>query len=410
MLKKVMKLKRVKKIKIRLTNNQIQTVEKTLGICRFLYNKFIEFNSKYYNETKKFIFGYEFDRYVNNELYKEFPWIMDCSAKARKDVIMNADKALKEFFQKKRGYLKFKSKRNLCQSYFFIKNGIRMIDESHVWIPILHGIKLCEKGYLLKEDIPRITSGRIIKDHNEFFVMFIIEYPEGFRKELGKEYSDGMGIDLGVKDYATIFTNGNYLHIPNVNKFSKKIILAENKIKLLQAIISRKQAINLKKYGYKIGEKIKKGEATKIYSTRSIMKLKKRVDKLKQQNHRIRVEFIRKFCLSLVISKPRYITIEDLSISQMLQICTSKLADKIQKSLLYYFRQHLTTLCEAFDIELRIANRFFASSKTCCMCGSKKKELSLADRVFKCDICGNKINRDENASNNLYHLKKYKFA
>lgn len=410
MLKLVMILKRVKKIKIRLTSNQIQKVEKTLGICRFLYNKFIEINSKYYNETKKFIFGYDFDRYVNNELYKEFPWIMECSAKARKDAIMNADKALKSFFQKKSGYLNFKSKKSLCQSYFFVKNGIRMTDESHVWIPILHEIKLCEKGYLLEEDIPKISSGRIVKDHNEFFVMFIIEYPEGFRKELDKEYSDGMGIDLGVKDYVTIFTNGEYLHIPNVNKFSKKIVDAECKIKMLQAIISRKQSINLKKYGYKIGEKIKKGEATKIYSTRSIMKLKKRIDKLKQQTHRIRVEFVRKLCLSLVITKPRYITIEDLSISNMLQVSGHKLADKIQKSLLYYFRQHLTSLCEDFDVELRIANRFFASSKTCCICGSKNKELSLADRVFKCNACGNKIDRDENASNNLYHLKKYKFA
>ena len=232
-----------------------------------------------------------------------------------------------------------------------------MIDESHIWIPILHEIKLCEKGYLLEEDIPKISSGRIVKDHNEFFVMFIIEYPEGFRKDLDKEYSDGMGIDLGVKDYATIFTNGKYLHIPNVNKFSKKIVDGEYKIKMLQAIISRKQAINLKKYGYKIGEKIKKGEATKIYRTHAIMKLQKRINRLYRQNHRIRVEFIRKLCLSLVISKPRYITIEDLSISNMLQVSNHKLADKIQKSLLYYFRQHLTSLCEAFDIELRIVNQ-----------------------------------------------------
>lgn len=116
-----MKLKRVKKIRIKPTKSQIREINQTLGICRFLYNKFIEINSTYYNETKKFIFGYEFDRYVNNELYKESPWIMDCSAKARKDAIMNADKALKKFFQKKSGYLKFKSKRSLRQSYFFVK-------------------------------------------------------------------------------------------------------------------------------------------------------------------------------------------------------------------------------------------------------------------------------------------------
>lgn len=403
-------MKRVKKIRIRPRKHQIQKIEQTLGICRFLYNKFIEVNSKYYNETKKFIFGYEFDRYVNNELYKEYPWIMECDSKARKDAIMNADKALRRFFQKKSGFLRFKSKKQLFQSYFFTKNGIRLVGQSHVWVPVLHEIKLCEINYLKEDDIPNITSGRIIKEHDEYYVMFIIEYPDSYRKDIGKEYSDGIGIDLGVKYYATIFTDNKYSHIPNVNIFSKKIIMNENKIKMLQAVISWKHSINLKNHGYKIGDKIKKGEATEIYRTRAIMKLQKRINRLKRQNHRIRVEFIRKLCLSLVISKPRFITIEDLSISNMLQVANHKLADNIQKSLLYYFRAHLTSLCDAFDIELRIANRFFASSKTCCVCGHKNKELTLADRVYKCSKCGNKIDRDENASNNLYHLKKYKFA
>ena len=403
-------LKRVKKIRIRPTAYQIQKIEQTLGICRFLYNKFIETNSKYYNETKKFIFGYDFDRYVNNDLSKEYPWIMECSAKARKDIIMTADKALRSFFQKKSGFLNFKSKKDPCQSYFFIKNGVRLVDQSHVWIPILHEVKLCEINYLTKEDIPNISSGRVIKQNQEHYVSFIIEYPDAYRKNINKDYSDGMGIDLGVKDYATIFTNNNYFHIPHVNKFSKKIIENENKIKLLQAVISRKQSINLKNHGYKIGQKIKKGEATDIYRTRAIMKLQKRINRLYQQNNRIRIEFIRKLCLSLVISKPRFITIEDLSISNMLHVGTHKLADKIQNSLLYYFRLHLTSLCEAFDIELRIANQFFASSKICCNCGHKNKKLTLADRVYKCSNCGNKIDRDENASNNLYHLKKYNYA
>ena len=140
------------------------------------------------------------------------------------------------------------------------------------------------------------------------------------------------------------------------------------------------------------------------------MKLRKRINKLYSQNHRIMIEFIRKLCLSLVITKPKYITIENLSVSNMLQVGTHKLSDKIQKSLFGYFRAHLTSLCEAFDIELRIANKFFASSKTCCICGNKVKNLTLADRVFYCDKCKNKIDRDENAANNLYHLKKYKFA
>jgi transposase len=59
--------------------------------------------------------------------------------------------------------------------------------------------------------------------------------------------------------------------------------------------------------------------------------------------------------------------------------------------------------------ELRIADRFFPSSKLCSCCGAVKKDLKLSDRVYRCE-CGNVIDRDYQASINLFNSKIYKAA
>lgn len=151
----------------------------------------------------------------------------------------------------------------------------------------------------------------------------------------------------------------------------------EKKITKLQKVISHKEKVNLNKYGYDVGNKIKKGEATKIYHTTKIRKLRKRVAKLNKTLVRIRKDYIRKVCLYMVKSKPKFITIEDLHIQEMLQhSSTHTLAKHLQESLLYYFRTHLMWKCEVYGIELRLANQFFASSKICSNCGHKKEETN----------------------------------
>ena len=62
--------------------------------------------------------------------------------------------------------------------------------------------------------------------------------------------------------------------------------------------------------------------------------------------------------------------------------------------------------CMEYNTELRLANKYFASSKTCSCCGNKKDNLSLSDRTYHCDECGLTIDRDLNAAINLCNLKK----
>jgi putative transposase len=48
-----------------------------------------------------------------------------------------------------------------------------------------------------------------------------------------------------------------------------------------------------------------------------------------------------------------------------------------------------------------VSNRWFPSSKTCSQCGRVNRQLSLAERVFRCGACGLTADRDRNAAANL---------
>ena len=85
-------------------------------------------------------------------------------------------------------------------------------------------------------------------------------------------------------------------------------------------------------------------------------------------------------------------------------LANHKLAKAIQDMGFYEFRRQLKYKCELHGSELIIADRWFASSKTCSNCGCKKETLSLSERVYNCDNCGVSLDRDLNAAINLATL------
>ena len=140
--------------------------------------------------------------------------------------------------------------------------------------------------------------------------------------------------------------------------------------------------------------------------------MRKKIVKLHQKKINIRKDFINKLVYLLVVrTKPEYITMEDLSIKNMLENDNNHdLHRYILESGLYYFRVHMINKSHEYETELRLANRYFASSKKCSCCGHKLKSLTLNDRVYRCPNCGLEIDRDLNASINLTYLKKYSIA
>ena len=104
----------------------------------------------------------------------------------------------------------------------------------------------------------------------------------------------------------------------------------------------------------------------------------------------------------------RSITIEDLNVSGMMK--NRHLSRAIAESEFYYFRALLERKCSEFGIQLRLADRYYASSKTCSHCGHVKRDLKLSDRVYVCSECGLVIDRDYNAAINLMNCEKFATA
>jgi transposase, IS605 OrfB family, central region len=90
------------------------------------------------------------------------------------------------------------------------------------------------------------------------------------------------------------------------------------------------------------------------------------------------------------------VVIEDLNVSGMM--ANHNLATSIADMGFFEFRRQLTYKCQLYGSKLVVVDRWFPSSKTCSNCGIKKETLSLDERVFECDHCGFKIDRDLNAA------------
>ncbi|WP_413927251.1 RNA-guided endonuclease InsQ/TnpB family protein [Clostridioides sp. ES-S-0123-01] len=188
--------------------------------------------------------------------------------------------------------------------------------------------------------------------------------------------------------------------IYGLRKYKKKIREdeeVEKKLKREQIKLSRKYE------SLKIRNKIEEGRAT----SQNIQKQVVKVQKLHQRLANIRTDYINKTISEIAKNKPSYIVIEDLAVSNFMK--NKHLSKAIVSQKLYGFRTKLTSKCKDNCIELRVADRFYPSSKTCSKCGEIKRNLKLKDRVYKCE-CGLSIDRDLNASINLKNTKKYKLA
>ena len=148
---------------------------------------------------------------------------------------------------------------------------------------------------------------------------------------------------------------------------------------------------------------IKEGRPTRQNIQKQVVK----VQKLHKRLTNIRTDYINKTVAKIVEQKPSYVTIEDLNVKGMMK--NKHLSKAVAQQKFFEFKTKLTVKCKEKNIELRIVDRFYPSSKTCSQCGKVKKDLKLSNRIYKCD-CGLSVDRDLNASINLKNAKEYKIA
>lgn len=376
------------KTEINPTKEQIIKINKTIGTCRYIYNFYIAYNKQLYEEKKEFISGKSFSVWFNNEYIPNNPdkkWIKAVSSKSIKKSIEDGYTAFLNFFKHKSNFPKFKKKNDSNVKMYFVKNNIKdcLCERHRIKVPTLGWIRLKEKGYIpTSKDSFIIKSGTVSYKAGRYYVSVLIDMPEQNKQN---NNNPGIGIDLGLKDFA-ICSNGSIYQ--NINK-TNNIRKIEKKLRREQRKLSRKII------------SIKKGESTQ----KNFVKQKLKVQKLYQRLTNIRTDYLNKTINSIVKTKPSFIVIEDLNVSGMMK--NRHLSKAVAQQKFFEFKTKLVNKCKENNIELRVVDRWYPSSKLCHDCGHINKDLKLSDRVYRCSECGYVEDRDINASLNLRDAKTY---
>ena len=379
------------KTEINPSEEQKVKIRKTIGTCRFIYNFYLAHNKELHENGKKFMSSNKFRVWLNNEYvpkHPEYSWIKEAYSKAVTQAVNNGQTAFTRFFNHKSAFPRFKKKGKSNVKMYFVKNNPKdcRCERHRINIPSLGWVRIKEKGYIpTTKDGYVIKSGHVSIKADRYYVSVLIEIPDN---RIANNSNEGIGIDLGLKDFAVVSNGTSY---KNINKSAK--------LKKLEKQLIREQRSLSRKY-----ENVKKGGPTQ---RANIQKQRLKVQKLHHRIDNIRTDYINKTIAEIVKTKPSYITIEDLNVSGMMK--NKHLSKAVASQKFYEFRTKLQAKCNENGIELRVVDRWFPSSKTCHCCGAIKKDLKLSDRTFTCD-CGYIEDRDFNAALNLRDATTYEVA
>ena len=378
------------KIELKLTKEQKIQVNKTIGTERFIYNEYIKYNQEQYELGNKFVSAFDFSKYINNVYLSSNPdkkWIKDVSSKSVKQAMIYGEKAFKNFFKGLSAFPVFKKKGKNELGAYFVKDGKKDFEfyRHKIKIPTLKFVRVKEYGYIPKN--ANIKSGTISKIADRYFLSLVMEVEDTIKET--NTSTKGLGVDLGIKDTA-ICSNG--MVFKNINK-TKKVKKIKKKLKREQRKMSRSIEYS-------------KSKKIKLKECKNFNKKKLKVQRLFYRLSCIRDDYNNKMVDEITRTKLKYITIENLKVSNMIK--NRHLSKAIQEQNFFSIRTKLINKCKERNIELRLVDTFYPSSKTCSCCGEIKKDLKLNDRIYKCSSCGLEIDRDYNASINLEKAKVYK--
>lgn len=391
------KIYRSVKIRLLPTKEQEILFWKRVGVARWSYNYFLSESYRVYqewledNSKPKHISEQEVRKYINNVLKKTtHTWLKGVGSNVMKQGVKDANIALQNFFKHNKGYPKFKSKKHSKPSFYVNYETMKRLP---------NGFRGERIGVVkTRESLPKIGKNqkylrpRITYDGKFWFLSLGYEV-----KKIDVSLSDTkLGIDLGIKELAVVSNQDGTMvkKYHNINK-TYEVKRLEKKLKREQRKFSRKILMNTSHY-------IGNGRPIYIKALelcKNIQKQKGIIQRLYRRLLNIRTNYLHQTTTEIVKTKPSRIVLEDLNVRGMMK--NRHLSNSLTCQKLYEFRRQIEYKAELYGIEVAIADRFYPSSKTCHVCGNVKKDLKLSDRVYRCDCCGNVIDRDVNASINL---------
>ena len=366
------------KVQIFPNKEQKELMFKSFGCARFAYNWALAREKENYEKGGKFISDMDLRKeFTQLKKKEEFKWLNEINNNVTKQAIKDLCKAYKNFFNKKAKHPRFKSKKKSKKSFYNDVYRIKFddyFDDYKVRIASIGWMDMAENR--IPKDCKYINP-RISFDGVKFWLSIscILEDEEN---NLLK--TEPIGIDMGIK---TLMTCSNGM---NFNRVSTK--KEKKRLKRLQKKASRHYVQMMK--------------TKSSNKSKNLLKLETLILKQHQRISNVRLNNIHQATTKLVKQNPKAIVVEDLNVQGMMK--NKHLSEKIADCSFFEIYRQLEYKCKNKGIEFIVANRFYPSSKICSNCGYKKEKLSLSERTYICECCGNVIDRDFNASLNLKNL------
>ena len=387
---------KLKALKIRIYPNVEQTslLNKTFGCTRFVYNSMLSERKEVYSKLKdKPRELYEYKYKTEKQLKEEFPFLKEVDSIALQQARMNLGMAYENFWRRckdpripssEKGFPKFKRKNAKNSFRTVMVTGNLKIDFE------LKKIKAPKIGWISYHDDRKIKD---IKIHSMTFsrTPSLKYYVSILYEDVveNKPQVDLNRTDLKVKGLDMSLTNFFVDDEGNSPQYDKNYRTYEKKISELQQKLSTTKSKSLKN------------------------KLKLRLARIHEHISNKRKDFNEKLSTKFV-KESAVIVIESLSLKDMAKFKKweerrnsndkSNHGKSVNDLGWCYFVNRLKTKAEEQGKVVIEANRWFASSKTCNVCGYVNKDLTISDRSWICPHCGTEHNRDQNAAINLKQI------
>lgn len=372
------------KIRLYPTIKQKVLIQKHVGACRFMWNYMLDIQETRHKSNEKHLNYNQMCKHITEMKAKEeFSWLKEIAIGSLQKTCLALDDAYQRYFNRVSNQPKFKSKKK--SSISFSVDDYCYFDGNYVHIPKLGKVKFRSDFSFTNKKPYMLSHIRLFIENGKYMLSFVKEC----ENQVFQLSNESMGIDVGIKDLAIVAYGNEEIVFHNINK-SKQIRELEKRLKHTQRSVSRKYEASKKKFG-------------KYIKTKNIIKEEDKIRRLYRRIKNIRENYIHQTTNNLINMLPRNITMEDIDLSSLAK---KKYIAK------YMVKQNISELIRQVKyksdwkgINFNVADRYFPSSKTCSNCGNIKKDLKLSDRIFICNKCGFKIDRDFNAAINLMRYK-----
>lgn len=348
------------KFRIYPTNEQQIALAKAFGCCRWFWNYSLNLCQETYLTTGKGLSRGAIQGLLPS-LKKEYSWLTDAYSQCLQYVALNLSTAYKNFFEKRTGFPRFKSKHGK-QSISYPSNV--KLDGDYLKLPGKVGLIYCKQDRKFDGKIKTVTVS--LNPDGKYYASVLVD--DGRAIPQFSTEGKAIGIDLGLTHFC-ITSNGSKFDNPRH---------------------TTKYARNLKKKQQSLARKQK--------SSKTRYKAKSKVSKVHSKIRRVREDFLHKLSRKIV-NENQVIAVENLNVKGMVR--NHNLAKAISDCGWGQFCTMLQYKSEWSGKTYIEVDRFFASSKTCSVCLNRVDSLSLNIRDWTCSQCNTHHDRDVNAAINI---------